>query len=570
MLAGEIQDQHRRVNRGWPRRALLVAPLVLAICALRLIHLDADMPLDLARNVESGELSVGLYVDEGYKTLDARNLFLYGAPKWNAQDEFPGWMKHSPLLQRAYLLSFRLFGQSLSSARIVTIVSLFILLTGYALGAAGKYPPGLFVTGLILLGLIHHLFLFSRIALHVVPIATCVYCLLFFMARDGMAGRMAVVVVALVAVSSLATFGIIPSSPLYFFPVLAGLVFVVLGDHQRSRSSTIAIVVLMALTGVATLGATYPIWWSRIQNLSPRAMSASILDNGLSPSSGFLVCLGLLCAFHALLTGSRSILGHPYGASLVAIVVLGPLLVSFFPYHPLRYYVPLLPAFLLLALEWFHVRAWRESIPERPAWLTNGACLAILAAAILNLARAINHQVLSGLPLRLGSEPGLSAAAMYRYVTPLAVALAIGLWMVRRRVFAGRAVLAAAAVLLVLSTARDVYVVGRFLLNPSYQASGIAADIRRLVPPGASIGGDWSPFFTIGSEIKALYVNERYNRGEKIRALRPDYYLHSFTGRSEQVKEEIMQLEGVTMGPAIYRARYAERDMMLYPLSYAE
>jgi hypothetical protein len=142
--------------------------------------------------------------------------------------------------------------------------------------------------------------------------------------------------------------------------------------------------------------------------------------------------------------------------------------------------------------------------------------------------------------------------------------------MVRRRVFAGRAVLAAAAVLLVVSTARDVYVVGRFLLNPSYQASGIAADIRRLVPPGASIGGDWSPFFTIGSEIKALYVNERYNRGEKIRALRPDYYLHSFTGRSEQVKEEIMQLEGVTMGPAIYRARYAERDMMLYPLSYAE
>ena len=570
MVSSELPHDHGRTAPGRPRRALLVSLLILALSALRLIHLDADMPPDMTRNVETGSLSVGLYVDEGYKTLDARNLFLFGTPQWNAQDEFPGWMKHSPLTQWAYYLSFRLFGQRLSSARVVTIVSFLILLVGYALGTARRYPAGLFVTGLILLGLTHHLFLFSRIAIFSVPIATCVYCLLFFMAREGMDERMLPVASALVVVSALATFGVKPSSPLYFFPVLAGLVFVVLFGRQRSRPATIAIVLMMILTGVATLVATHAIWWSRIRNLSPAAMFASILDNGLSPSSGFLVCLGLLCAFHALLTRSTSILGHPYGASLVALVVLGPLLVSFFPYHPLRYYIPLLPAFLLLALEWVHVRAWRDAIPARSAWLTIGACLAILAAAILNLARALNHQILSSLPMRLGNEPGLSAAAIYRYVVPLAVALAIGLWTVRRRVFAGRTMLGVVVVLLVVSTARDIYVVGRYLLNPSYQASGISADIRRLVPPGASIGGDWAPFFTLGSEIKALYVNERYNRGERIKAVRPDYFLQTFVGRSEEVMREIRGLEGVSLGPAIYRARYAERDLILYPLSYGE
>ena len=558
------------MTAGWLRRAVLSMLLILALSALRLIHLDADMPMDMTRNVESGTLSAGMYVDEGYKTLDARNLFMFGTPKWNAQDEFPGWMKHSPLLQWAYYLSFRLFGQSLSSVRIVTIVAFFILLLGYALGTAGKYRPGLFAIGLILLGLIHHVFLFSRVALHVVPIATCVYCLLFFMGRDGMAGRMRSVVVALLGVSLLATFGIIPSSPLYFFPVLAGLLFILLGNRQRPGSVTIAIVVVTLLMVVAVLAATHAIWWSRIRNLTPAKLFPSILDNGLSPSSGLLVCLGLLCAFHALLTRSRPILGHPYGASLVAIVLLGPLLVSFFPYNPLRYYVPLLPAFLLLVLEWLHLRAWRDAIPARSTWLTMGACLAVLTVAILNLARALNHQVLSVLPIGPGDEPGLSAGSIYRYVLPLAAGLSVGLWAVRRRVFTGRTMLGAVVVLLFMATARDLYVVGRFLLNPSYQAGGISADIRRLVPPGNSIGGDWAPFFTIGSEIKALYVNERYNRGERIKAVRPDYYLYSDTVGSDAVRNEISRLKGVTLGPAIYRARYAERDLILYPLGYEE
>lgn len=549
---------------------MLIAAIILALCALRLIHLEADMPPDLTRNVESGQLSVGLYVDEGYKTLDARNMYLYGHPKWNPDDQFHGWWKRSPLTQWAFYLSFRLFGQSLSSARIVTLAWFFVLLLGYALGAVKKYSTGLLVLGLVLLGLSYHLFLFSRLAIFAIPLATSLCCLLFFLGREGMSERPVPVVLALAIASTLATFGIKHSAPLYFLPILFGLVLAVFYGRPRPRSVTIAIITAVALTGGITLAATHAIWWTRIQYLSPRAAIASILDNGLSSSSGFLVCVGLLCAFHVMLTRSVSILGNPYGAGLVALVLLGPVLVSFFPYHPLRYYIPLLPAFPLLALEWFHVRAWRESIPQRSSWFTTLICLIILVAAILNLARAINQQVLSHIPLMLGSEPGLSASAMYRVVVPVAAALAIGLWLARHRMFEDRVVLGVVVILLAISTARDLYMNGRFLLNPSYRSRGIAADIRRIVPPGSSIGGDWAPFFTLGSEIKALYLNERFNRGESVRLVRPDYYLFSDTGQSEEVRGELERLEGVTVGPAIYRARYAERDMALLPLTYRD
>jgi hypothetical protein len=555
---------------SWLQRTLLIGSMVVAICSLRLIHLEADMPLEMVQNVESGRLSVGLYVDEGYKTLDARNLFLYGTPKWNPHDQFHGWMHRSPLTQWAFYLSFSILGPGLASARLVAIVSFLVLLLGYTLGTCRKYSLGLFLSGLILLGLSHHIFLFSRIAIFVLPIAACLYCVLFFLGREGLAERPLPVIVAVVVVSSLATFGIKQSAPLYFFPLLLAVALVIVMSRRRSRSTTVAIVLGMGLTGAVILLGTQPIWWSRMRNISPQAVFSSILDNGLSPSAGVLVCLGLICAFHALLTRSRAILGKPYGAGLVAIVVLGPILVSIFPYHPLRYYVPLLPAFLLLVLEWLHVRAWKSPIPDRSAWYSTGICLLILTAALLNMARAVNHQILSNLPLPLGPEPGLSAAAMYRYVVPMAAVLAAGLWIGRRTIFAGRAILALVIALLAVSTARDILVDGRFLLYPSYRSRAITAELRSLVPGGAAVGGDWAPFLTLDSEIRALYMNGRFNRGAHITALRPDYFLYSETQGGRVVKEDLEMLEGVMVGPALLRASYAERDVILYPLTYGE
>ena len=100
-------------------------PLIVLIVAisLRLTHLEADTPPNLSS-------SVGVYVDEGYKTLSPRNLLLFNKTHWHEADTYPGWMKASPITQWSIYAAFKYFGANVSSARLVPIIyfSLFVLL----------------------------------------------------------------------------------------------------------------------------------------------------------------------------------------------------------------------------------------------------------------------------------------------------------------------------------------------------------------------------------------------------------------------------------------------------------
>ena len=559
---------HPPPPRRWIR-PLLIALILGAACGLRLIHLSADTPLEMAKATEGGSLSVGIFVDEGYKTLSARNLFLYGTAKWHPDDSFPGWMEQSPLTQWAYYLSFHIFGLNLSSARLVTIAWFFVFLLGYVFATARDYSTGLLVAGLLLLGLMHSFFFFSRVALFVVPIAVCVYGLLFLLRRQAIASHPATAM-AVGGIAAAATLGIKASSLLYFFPVVlaVGLVWCC-GSGGRPRWTTVALGLGVLLVMGMVLWVTRPLWSSQVAHaFSEDSVAPRILLNRLGPSSGCLISAGLLCAAHALLTRSGRILGNAYGASLVALVALGPLLVGVFPYDPLRYYAPLTPAYLLLVLEWFHARAWDVPIPQRASWPTSAGCLALVTLSILGLGQAINEQVLSVLPLGLGPEPGLSGAAMYRYVIPLTIVLAIGSWVMRRRVFHGRTVRALVIVLLALATMRDAYVDGRFFLRPSYRRNEIAAEVRRVVPLGASVGGDWAPLFTMDSDIRTLFMNEDTNNPAHDTIALPDYLLHCDTVDGRTVRRNLQKLDGVRLGPAILRSSYIDRELILYPVSY--
>ncbi|MGB5514428.1 MAG: hypothetical protein WBP36_07890 [Thermoanaerobaculia bacterium] len=100
--------------------------LILALVGLRLIHLGADPPDSLWTE------SFGPFVDEGYKTLDARNLALFGQTHWNDQDDYPGWLPRSPITQLSFLAAFRVLGQEIENARLVTILwFLLLLLTAF-------------------------------------------------------------------------------------------------------------------------------------------------------------------------------------------------------------------------------------------------------------------------------------------------------------------------------------------------------------------------------------------------------------------------------------------------------
>ena len=62
---------------------------------------------------------MGDYVDEGYRTIVARNEVVFGVPNWNPADEHPTWLQANPLLDPLYRLAFRTGGADLASARAV-------------------------------------------------------------------------------------------------------------------------------------------------------------------------------------------------------------------------------------------------------------------------------------------------------------------------------------------------------------------------------------------------------------------------------------------------------------------
>jgi hypothetical protein len=87
---------------------------MLAILGVALIHtvnLGSDAPKGLP-----GEQDYGIYVDEGYKTLSARKMVVFGATRWHPLDDYHGWLTASPITQGAFYLAFAIYGQNQETA----------------------------------------------------------------------------------------------------------------------------------------------------------------------------------------------------------------------------------------------------------------------------------------------------------------------------------------------------------------------------------------------------------------------------------------------------------------------
>ncbi len=554
-------------RRSAPAPAAVMVAALLALAALRLIHLEADAPegLDL-------EGSVGTYVDEGYKTLEPRNLALFGSIRWHPDDQFRGWMeprleysRHhwSPLTQWPLYLAFEAFGPRLGSARGVSFALFLLLLVGYVYAVARDFSRPLFFSGLALLSLHTGLFFYSRAALFVMPVAVCVYWLLFLLRRlDPGAGqyRAPALILAFAVVS---TFGVRAAAPLYLAPIILGwLAARWLADGQRwGIGYGLGILGFLALLAFLTRA----IWWGHLD------FSELLAQTFLGPSlvtSTLWVVAGLLCAAHVVVTDPRRFLASPYRAALVAMVTVGPLMLGLFAYNPPRYAAPFLPAYALLILEWLHLRAWRYQVPPRLPWTTGVVSLGLSTWAIFSLAHGFNLAVLREVPIVLGSGPGLSDDFMFPGVALFAVVPAWGLWHFRHRLLAGGRMAALLTGLLLFSTLLDIYELERFFAAPSYRSREISAEIRRIVPPGEIVGGDWAPYFGLGTDLKVLHMNLVTNRPTVLGPPRPDFFL--FCDSYENRRLLKLRFKGAELEPPVLVSSYLGREVRLHPLKYLD
>jgi hypothetical protein len=513
------------------------------LALLRLIHLGADTPPEL-----SG--SAALYVDEGYKTLSPRNLVLFGATHWNPHDVYAGWMSGSPVTQWSYYASFRLFGTSVESARGVTVFYFALLLVGYVWAMAGRYRPALVLGGLAVLGLERTIFFLSRIAVFEMPIATLVAGLLFVFARMK-PHRSVASVLAATATGVILALGVKLTSLFYLAPILlaASMFFVFAKRPPRRLIGWLS--VTLAVVGFGALLFFFRSLWMLRMDLVPYDIGQRILENPLVRASPVIVLAGLLCAVHGLVCRPDLFLGSIYRISLVALVLLGVPLISLVDYDPLRYYAPLLPAFVLIVLEWIHLRGWTFS-PPRPSLLAGLVTVAVMLAWVY----FVCAEILDWRTFRL-------------FLVMAPALAAVGVWTFRSLALRGSTVAAVLALMLPLFVVHDARSLGSFFLAPSYQAQTIRSELSRVIPEDSVLAGVWAPFIALGTSYKALYVAAVANPATSLPDLAPDYFLHTVGQRNSNSNLTAIQRDiEMSLASPVYTSEYNGRTVIVYPLLF--
>ena len=560
-------DNPRSHVQSSPKVSLaLCIALVLVLAATRLIHLTADTPPDFTR------ISYGPYVDEGYKTSAARNRVLFGKTRWNPEDRGEDWSRISPLTTALYEVSFELFGTTLRSARLVTVVWFALFLLAVAMALRGRYTTGLLALLLAAFAFDVQMLTFSRIALLVIPLALLATLPLMAVVSGVAQGLVSFSVISVVCLV-VATLGVKVQAPAYFVGSLAG--YALWWWFSRPRKHWVGLLILAGLLVIGAAGGYVArgVFLERVVGIAPRTSVWElrfIFVNAMHLPSAFMMSAGYLSLAHLALAKRRAF-REPYLCALAGTVVLGPLAIGVFAYDPIRYYAPLLPAFLLIIAEWFHHRPW-ESPLVVPGRLASSAIALVLAQGIFSGFQGVNFLVLERIPINLGRDPGLSDDGALLVGGP--ISLVLGFVLVA---FAGRdrmterlrtviqaALLGGIVVIAIFTT--------RVFLFPTYESRELAARLDEVIEDGKSMGGDWAPFLALDTEIPALHISSWRNPIIRLPSTRPDYYLHSET---EIVGKSLWRdITGpaslVYLGEPVLQAQYLGRAVRLYRLEYLD
>jgi hypothetical protein len=535
-----------------------VVAVALAIVLLHAVNLTADTPAGFA----SGD--IGLRVDEGYKTLAARNLVLFGTQRWSDEDEYAGWLRSSPLTQGLLYVSFAAFEPSISVARITSLAYLLILAAGILLAVRGLSPVYFGVMAL-LLAVEPYLFFFSRVALFEVPLAMTIVLGLLCLRRLD---ERPVAALLVMFAAMLAAFLLLKASAvLYFAPALAALSLL---SFSRGRPAlTLGLVAAGIATAVLLLAVTESIWAPRL-DFGPGTVTRHFLGNALAVWSPWLAGAAWVCVADVLRRRGGQVLAEPYAAAVFAMVVGIPILLALFNYAPPRYYVAAMPAYLLAVAYWLERRGDEPSGRVSPPLAV--VCTALSACGLFWFGWALVNGLSPVLPIPQGDDSGLSVTAAIRYLLPIGIGAAIAMqWLgsLRARVGAGLTAVFV-AVALCLAVVDGLYHASRVWLAPEYGSHEVRRNLRDHVPADQAVIGDWATFFALGTGIPAIYSSTEQNQGEILLALCPGFFLDSGTRHDATVIASYEALEGVELGPPAVLGTYADAVVRIHSIRYPD
>lgn len=546
-----------------PRYWAMIAILVMVL--IRTINLGSDAPKGLP-----AEEDYGIYVDEGYKTLSARNMIVFGNEHWHPGDDYQSWVSASPITQGAFYLAFASFGQNLETARMVSVTCFAVFLICFGIAYYRERPPPVFWAGLLMLGFERILWLASRTAIFEITVLCIIYAALLLLRRFSHAALTNAIVIALVGL--VVTFGVKQNAPTIVVPALFGILAVWAVQTGRVRQFLIFLLfgaaIFVVFKGLWSIGFPLPIGIPgvirKVDLFPPTKLIERFLVNPVLKADPFVVILAHACAISVLLHQPKFFENNPYRASIGSIVFLGTAVLATIPLVRLRYCALLLPAFILFVVEWWI--AQKRNFSHAPKPEKQGLSGYVAVIVLFFLAFDLVFLVTSLLSSTLNAPE--AAGRTVSFMLPLAGALSFLFWKKRNRVLSTPVLRTFIFVTMAAFALFNGYKVINFVVWPSWQVRTISNELTKILPEGATIAGDWMPVFAIGTNLRVLYTNPVFNGPERFRDLRPSYFLDCETEGGEVVKARIERLDGVKLGPPLLESEYTGVRVRLYRLHY--
>lgn len=548
----------------WATFALAIGLLV----AWRCVNLGADPRTSFIPS------DIGYHIDEGYKTLNAKNVILFGQPHWNAQDRYPPRLERSPFMDGFYTFGFRAFGVDRLSARFVTVgfaAAFLILVAGFM---TARYPPSIALAGVVLLGTDQGLFHFSRVGL--VEMALCFFVYAGILGAAHLLPERRSTALFVLCIAATMAFAVKASVLIYLAPPLVALGALEMfrrGDRGSGQAG-IRPWVAMTVVGLVTGWLLWMAWRDGAGRFDPGALLQEperLVFHPLYQVSPFAVGLAWLALLDIYLrNGLRSILENRYLVLIAATVLGPPIILALIGHNPPRYYLPVVPAALLTSIEWLHLR---RNGSLGAAYALTPSRTAVAAVAIFPVAAAamgFAGTYLLGLApfIPQGVDPGLSLPTLIDlYPLALVAVSAIVLMTARHRLLSNVVVLGLGAGL-IGHTAVSIHTNLETVLQPTYATAAVEDRLREILPAGASVGGDWAPYFTLGTGIPSLYMTRHLNTGNNIQELRPTHFLHSQTPWDSLNARRISDQSGVRLDDPVHLGNVFTRNIELHRIDY--
>ena len=563
------------IERDRIAKIFLVVFVVLYF-VFQLIYINADTPISF-----SGD--AGLYCDEGYKTLDARNLVLFGKAHWTEMDEYSGWIKGSPITVYFNFLLFKLFGVSLGVARLGNLLFALGSLLLFYLILKKIYDQQSAFWGVILCAVNQIYFFYSRVALLEFKMMFFILFGIYFMlfVKQNYLFIAPTIICWIAAYYCKFSVTIFYISVFFYFIIIYknGLLL-----NKILRPRNLIFIALIFLAVFAFLEYIFLYHRDYYDNMcffkrhfrSPPGAVFHWITQKFFTKNPFLSFLAVIY------TGYISILivegSRPYSKRdlfFVIWLVLGTAMLSFISYQPLRYYVYLVFPLIILAIRSIlsFSSIWNTLFEKRRLWLRGS--IFVFSFYLL----VIHSGFLPFMPVRTGKGWDLQAVKMFGVFSVMTVLILTVIYIVLLKkkdiaeIFSKGAYRNFAGIVIILILGIQLLPIAKWSLNPKYELAYISNKISEL-KDDSIIVGDWAPQLAINTDRKALYLiisSRGIKRGHNfynLDKIKP-HYLVIVDGLNDYILRQFnLTYPRIAKNPPHYNFTYGGRTILFYELNF--